>query len=502
MTNGKKITLALTLLLACMAVQCGSVRADDNSTFQCGRNLFRGKMYKDALRYFKVAESTNSYDDRSFYYEALCYHQMGQMQAALSAYQNVISKFPNSDAAEQSKKAVASMTQGYAAEKSGGSVGRLSALRMDQIPPATSVPATEVDGKPVVEALVSGVKIKFVVDTKAADTTIGAEVAKQSKLPDGTALKKSDKDSAYFLHEIKLGSMVRTAFPVRVSNNDANTAVLGANFFESTSVAYDPKANALNVKRLASFSNPFESGMSLFNKNRLKEAYPLLKKAAVDRPSDPRALYTLAVCAHRLGKVDEARTDYRQVLARFPGSEPETYASAALMVLDPAYAERSRLTQATNANQLLGPALKETKSFDIPYTAENGNFKVTASVDGQNVDMYFVASLNAHIFSTEQIRRIDPAYLDAFVGDAQATPIDPGNQNNLARVVSHDFKIKRVRLGKIEAVNTSARVMDSVSRYGFAATTSPYPILAGDELLRGYRWEAIVARRVLRFTAL
>jgi tetratricopeptide (TPR) repeat protein len=94
----------LAVLLGFAFYQCSSAEAGDNSTFECGRNLFKSKMYKDALPYLKSSEALYSYDNRAFYYEALCYHRMGQINAAMSAYQNVIAKFPDSDAAELIQK--------------------------------------------------------------------------------------------------------------------------------------------------------------------------------------------------------------------------------------------------------------------------------------------------------------------------------------------------------------------------------------------------------------
>ncbi len=510
MINGKKIGLrSLALILALTAsgvLSCTGAFADD-STFECGRNLFKSKMYKDALRYFKAAQSESSYDSRSYYYEALCYHQMGQLQGALAAYTNVINKFPESDAAEQSKKAVASMGKSYSTAKSGSGVSSLSNLRMDQIPlvaTISTIKPAEANGKPVVEALVSGAKVKFVVDASVPDTVIGADVAKESKLPDGAALAKSDKDSFYFLHEIKLGTMSRVSFPVKVSNKDPKVAILGADFFASTNQAFDPKTGVLTVKRAAGFSNPFEAGLNYFNKKRYREAYPLLRKASVDRPRDPRALYTLAVCAHRLNKIDEARGYYRQVLQRFNGSEAETYATAALMNIDPGFAQKTRVAAATKSNQLLGPALKkQNNEFEVPYTAENGNFKVSVLVDGQNVEMYFVANVAEHVFSSEQLRRIDPSYVDNLPETAGATEmIEPNNPNNLSRLVTHQVKIKRIRFGKIDAINTTAKVIDSVTRLNGTFSTSERPILAGMEVCRNYRVDVIQNRRVLHFVQL
>lgn len=218
MINTKRIVPKILsfILVATVLSAISSSAVANNSTFECGRNLYRSKMYKAALRYFKAAETVAGYDSRSYYYEALCYHQMGQLQSAMVAYKKVINKFPRSNAAEQSQKGLASIAKSLSSLKSDKSVGGLTGLRMDQIPLVTTVSAIEVDGKPVVEALVSGSKVKFVVDSSVPDTIIGVNVPAASKLTDVATHDKSDKDSSYFLHEIKLGNMYRAGFPVKI----------------------------------------------------------------------------------------------------------------------------------------------------------------------------------------------------------------------------------------------------------------------------------------------
>ncbi|CAF0730883.1 unnamed protein product [Rotaria sordida] len=105
----------------------------------------------------------------------------------MGAYQTVIAKFPDSEAAELSKRAIAGLTGnkgGAVAEPVGGSLTKLKTIAVDQLPVQMDLKVTEQDGKPAVEALVSGTKIKFVVDNTVANSVIGVDVAKQSKLPE------------------------------------------------------------------------------------------------------------------------------------------------------------------------------------------------------------------------------------------------------------------------------------------------------------------------------
>lgn len=527
------LPIRLAVLLIGLLPMC-SAGAQDNSTFECGRNLFKSAKYKDALPYLKSAEAMYSYDNRAFYYEALCYHRMGQLNAAMTAYQTVIAKFPDSDAAELSKKAIANLRGGSSSSSvAGGSLRKLKNIAVDQLPSQLVLKVAEQGGKPVVEALVSGVKVKFVVDTTVANSVIGTEVAKQAKLPEA-AVKSKDE---YYLHDIKLDAMTRAAFPIQISSKQPNLAVLGADFFEYSAVEYAPakaspavkdeptasakidskvevkesskepsknelKEGTLTIKKLVGVANPFEVGLKQFNAGRFREAYPLLKTSAVNRPRDPRALYLLAVCSHRLNKLDEARSSYRNVIQRFPNTEASSLSSVALTSIDPSYAAsvQAQAQAKSGEYKLLGPTPKDMKraEFEIPFTIENGAYKVTAVIDGHNVEMYLNNNMNVCVFSTAQINQIDPSYLDN-AGDANSKLVDPSNSNNLTETTTRTFRLKRFQLGRIQTSNVPAQATDIVSRTGLTWGGSERPILGGSATA-GWRMEVFTDRRKLRFT--
>jgi Flp pilus assembly protein TadD len=567
----RRLALALALMLGCSSSGLTVVAQEANTTFQCGRNLFKSKMYKEALRYFKMAEGESPDDNRSFYYEALSYHQMGQLQAAMSAYQNVIAKFPDSEAADLSRGALKSFGMSYNAEASGGSLTKTANLRLDQVPTTMAIKAAEAGGKPVVEAIVSGVKIKFTVDKNYPDTIIGADVFKESRMRPGilvnrgsdkpspaaavkvetktekdkldskpeaktevktdskadakvetktetsvesktetkveakvettTATKVEPKADSTYLYEVKLGALVRTSFPVTISNKDTKAAVLGADFFNGANIAYDSKTATLTVKRAATYSNPFESGLRLYNTGKYSEAYPLLKKAAADRPNDPRALYLLAVSSHKAGRMEEARTRYRNVVQRFPSSEAGSLANSALVAMDPGFASPTgNGTRKGDVTGMIGAIPKDPRgnTFDLPYVAENQQFKVTAIIDGHNVEMYLISSLAEHQFSSDQIRQVDPSYLDQ-ASDGLVVPMDPTNSNNFSTTSTRKVNLKRLQLGSIHINNTPAKIVDIQTRFGAAWPASDRPYLAG-AALQGWRYEPIPQRRVLKFT--
>ncbi len=501
--------LALLVLLG-FGLTAQSAIAEDNSTFECGRNLFKSAKYSAALPYLKSSQELYSYDNRAFYYEALCYHKMGQLNAAMVAYQKVIAKFPDSEAADLSKRAIAGMTGkpvGSGQAVVGGSLTKLKAIAVDQLPVQMVLKVAEQDGKPVVDALVSGTKVKFVVDTTVPNSVIGVNVAKQSKLPE-SAIKSKDE---YYLHDIKLDTMTRAAFPIQISTKQPAVAILGADFFEYSTVSFAADSDAspektekrgtLTIKRMAGINNPFETGLKLFNDGRFKQAYPLLKTSTANRPRDPRVLYLLAVCSQRLNKMDEARTNYHNVMQRFPNTEASSLSNYALLSIEPGYAARSQAAQTkSDKYALIGGIPKENKrpEFEYPYETEKGYIKVTAQVDGHNVEMYLNSSYSPCMFSTEQVRQIDPSYLDT-MSEATSKPVDPNNSNNLTETYSRAFKLRRVKLGRIETSNVAAQVSDNTSRTGYTWGNFERPIL-GNSAIQGWRWEVLPARRMLRFT--
>lgn len=591
----RRLALALALVLGLgVSAPLSMVAQESNSTFACGKNLFASKMYVDALRYFKMSEKERPDDNRAFYYEALSYHKMGQLQAAMNAYQNVIAKFPDSEAADHSRGALKGFGVSYNAEAIGGSLNKPNTMRVDQVPLSMALKAAQVDGKPVVEALVSGAKINFTIDTTSPDTIVGAEIFNNSRMRPGTLVSRGEKTKApvapakavkadaakaaadqkadqkteqkidqkaelkpdqksdqkpdattvstsatatkieaaagnkvesqekvevksepvaevklkedlTYLYEIKLGDMVRTSFPVTISNKNPKVAILGADFFGGAAIAYDSKTSTYTIKRAANYKNQFENALKLYNTGKYTDAYPLLKKTVADRPNDPRALYLLAVSSHKAGHLEEAKAGYRKILQRFPSTEAGILANAALVRMDPpstsAGASDYRRGDVTG---MIGAIPKDYKgqTFELPYVAENRQFKVTALVDGHSVEMYLISSLAEHQFSSDQIRQVDPAYLEQD-GEVVVQPIEPNNSNNLSVTASRSIRLKRLQLGSIVLMNTPAKIIDLNGRFGNSWSASERPYLGAAALQGlGWKYEAIPQRRILKFTKL
>lgn len=575
------IALAPALLnLANIAGLPGSeALAAEDPTFAMGQNLYNSGDYKSALNYLKACSKQMAYDPRPLYFQAACEYRLGHYQQAASLYSQVVGKYPGSDAAELSKKALAAMGMGYAAAKSGGSLGNMEALHTDQVPDSQTLPCKILDGKPVVAVSVGGVKVDMQVDTSRADTVIGAHFMRDHHLPDvptqakptvekpakakaaansgpnsapnsapktsGTkvnpAVKAEASDSAksapapakdaaagaesapaagkdaapeatkeaakdqpkdkekaaeYALYEIDLGKMKRTSFPVFIDPKNVDIAVLGSDFFDYTTVSFDPKKSTLAVVRNASFKDPFAAGMKFFNQRNYSQALTLLKKASLDHPADSRPLYAQALCFHRMGKTAEAMALYRKVVQRYPNSEAQLLSTSALIAMDPTYSSDG--LPALNKGKIHGIRLVDQNlpEFDVPYKAENGQMRVTAQIDGKNVDCYFVGS-GSLTLGSDQIRDIDATYLDQ-ASEPNLVEANPDNSNILTRTSTRTVLIRSVRLGPLQASNYPCTIYDVVNRFGGYWPSSSLPSLGAD-LARGWRWEANPSRRVIHF---
>lgn len=550
------IALAPALLNLSVAGLPGSeALATEDPTFAMGQNLYNSGDYKSALNYLKACSKQMAYDPRPLYFQAACEYRLGHYQQAASLYSQVVGKYPGSDAAELSKKALAAMGMGYAAAKSGGSLGNMEALHTDQVPDSQTLPCKILDGKPVVVVSVGGVKVDMQVDTSRADTVIGAHFMRDHHLPDvptqakptlekpakakatansapktaGTkvnpaagkdvapepakeatkeATKEAPKEAAkdqpkdkekaaeYALYEIDLGKMKRTSFPVLIDPKNVDIAVLGSDFFEYTTVSFDAKKGTLAVVRNASFKDPFAAGMKFFNQCNYSQALTLLKKASLDHPADSRPLYAQALCFHRMGKTAEAMALYRKVVQRYPNSEAQLLSTSALIAMDPTYSGDG--LPALNKGKIHGIQLvdKNLPEFDVPYKAENGQMRVTAQIDGKNVDCYFVGS-GSLTLGSDQIRDIDATYLDQ-ASEPNLVDANPDNSNILTRTSTRTVLIRSVRLGPLQASNYPCTIYDVVNRFGGYWPSSSLPSLGAD-LARGWRWEANPSRRVIHF---
>ena len=605
----------MTLSLAITFAGLGSpVLADDDGTFQCGVRLYNSGKYVNAVKYFEAARKEAPYDARIVYYEGLTHHKMGQLAAARSCYQQVVDKFPDSDAAELAKQGLGTIDFGSGYDRPGGTLAKLDHLRMDIVPAEATISCRELDGKPVVDATVDGRKISFLVDASAQNTTIGIDLVRayslndvplngktakpltktssapavaptpaesktlvEPKPPDSksttegkaptetktttetktsasaektttevkagaeskgsvsdTATKTATpdqkaptdlkaatdqktttdqkaatdqkapapklSDSAVVLYDVILGPVQRPGFPVFISTAKPKTAVLGKDFLGPYKVTFNATAKTLGLVRDHAYDNPFNVGMNLFGKGKYAQAVPLLKRASENRPRDPRALYCYAVALQRAGSIESAKLAYRQVNMRFPNSEANFYAVAALGAIDPGYMREMKAIRVDSQGKLIGDKKISVPYFDAPYAIENGNMKVTVKVDNIPVEMYVDLRKSEFEFSSQSLSAISPDYLNDLVEVSRTTD---ENTNLMWTVVTKKGWLKHVSIGNAEKLHVPMLVIDQGALKWQAAWNgvSPRPILP-IMVFSDWRAQVMDDKKVIRFTRL
>jgi tetratricopeptide (TPR) repeat protein len=481
----------------------GSAWAQGDSTFQCGANLFKGAQYSIALNYFAAAQKETPYDVRPFYYEALCRQRLGQLHAAQNCFHNIIVKFPDSEAAEFSKVALAGMGASYSASKGGGSL--LGKVRTDVVPELVKTTGKEVEGKVQLTITLNGKPVKVLADKTANDTIIGEDVLKESGIIpmqsfnlEGKGGKKEPAKGAYALYDLRLDGIEKNGFVVFVSKEEPKKAILGSDFFNYISLEFDKKTGNVTLKRDLRYRNAFAEAMKLIDKGRYREALPLLKKATADNARDPRVLYTYAVCLQKTNNLEAAKVTFRKVVKRFPGTEAAFLAHAFLNAADPQYVRE--LAEARKVKEAVVPGGTNVKAgeFEIPYYPENGRIRVSALVDGKTVEMWFEKFQTDCIFGKNQISDIDPYYL------TENTPVVSAPDQNTQEVSSTwTFKLKRIKFGQIDKVDFPCRVQDfyrlPYSGNNWGPTERP---ILPHSIAAGYRMEFLDNKRVIKFIKL
>ena len=197
-----------------------------------------------------------------------------------------------------------------------------------------------------------------------------------------------------------------------------------------------------------------------------------------------------------MGKIADAKTLYRQVLQRYPNSEAQLLATSAMIAIDPTFASDGLPN--LNRGKTFGPQLidKKISEFEVPFKPEGGQIRVTAQVDGKNVDFYWTGNGNC-TFSSDQIREIDSSYLDQ-ASEPTVSELNPDNSNVLTTMSTRTLRLRSVKLGQIQAINYPCTVIDYTNRFGRTWGSSTLPTL-GCEICREWRWELNYGRRVLHF---
>jgi tetratricopeptide (TPR) repeat protein len=491
----KRLFCSIGLLVSIFLSQ-EALAQDSDLTFQAGKRAFEAGRYEAAIKYLQAAEAqAASYDARPMYYEALCNYRLGHTANGRQIMMNLIQKFPDSEAAELARKSLSIGKHTYTP----GELAKLKTMKMDVLPKVLSLKAQDKDGKPLVEVDISGHKIKMILDPSQTQSRIGRGVADKNKLSDvatdakAASIEKTDKEAgAYVLYDINLNGIQRPSFPVFLSFADHDVCVLGNDFLNGYDVSYAD--GTVKITRQPGFTNPFGVGMKYFNEGRFKEALPLLKKATMDRPQDPRPLYCLAVCSQKLGLTEDAKGYYKNIRNHFGNSEASYLAGAALEQIDPVYRAQQK---GPDASSRAAKLIKE-QSFEVPYVIENSRYRVRVYVDNVPTEMYAEFNNGDCIFNVDQINSVDTSYLNS-CADYQVKDPDPMGNDSVVST-TYRIKLKTVRFGNAEEHNVPTTVVEEHRRgrmFAMPFGGYPRPILGG-YIVRNWRWEIDPSRKMLK----
>lgn len=153
--------------------------------------------------------------------------------------------------------------------------------------------------------------------------------------------------------------------------------------------------------QIAAASNPsqdspstFSRGTSLYESGKFAEALPVFKAISEKESSNANASYYYALCLHRLGKLQAAKSQYKSIATKFAGTIAADHAAKALAVLN-GTANSSNASfgefKLPSPQHSSSSSLSSSGSVDarIYFMRENDSIVVNATVNNRPVKMIF-----------------------------------------------------------------------------------------------------------------
>lgn len=235
--------------------------------------LFAKKDYSKAAALFQKAQAAGENAANALYYEALCYHYAKDLERAKILYQQVIRKYPQSEASRNSIKVLIKIDPAIAKKYAEAMDG--IAVQQDQdylsLPQEASVKFFRTNaarGHLVVPATVNGVPTQMIFDTGASSThvterwlsMIGVK-PKYTKYTGRAMGVGGEVNYRVALLTVKVGELERT-IPVSVqegsgalgdasSNPLSESPLLGQTFYKDFIYEIDDSGQKISFKKLA-----------------------------------------------------------------------------------------------------------------------------------------------------------------------------------------------------------------------------------------------------------
>lgn len=249
--------------------------------FKQGVKLVNEKRFAEATKVLKkavLAEPTNA---NALYYLALSWHYQGRTSDALVNYQAILKKFPGTDAANRAYQAISAMslppgttegqwhpkpatssTQGSVRTFSGGSSSAtVQSYGASSLPEQSTIFFEKGDAGLKVDCFINNRPIKMVFDTGATGIVVGKNQLEEMGIrpPDGAATGQSGGSSntslqSYWMMnaDVKVGTIVRQNFPIKVLSYNAAAPLLGQSFIQDFEYSIDRNGGVIRLKRKGS----------------------------------------------------------------------------------------------------------------------------------------------------------------------------------------------------------------------------------------------------------
>lgn len=155
---------------------------------------------------------------------------------------------------------------------------------------------------------------------------------------------------------------------------------------------------------LSSSTSEFDKAVSLYNQGHYADACKLIRTVSEKEPSNSHAQYYYALCLHRLGKLNEAKAQYKKVVTKFQGSiaaEQSAQAAAAL---------ESDSASTGIRPKFAFPVVKEQSTLPaearIYFTRENDSIILNALVNNRPAKMLFDTGAEICTFGKNHLQEL------------------------------------------------------------------------------------------------
>lgn len=253
--------------------------------FKQGVKLLGEKRFDEAAKVLKKAVSAEPANSNALYYLAVCQHYQGKTADALVNYQLILKKFPGTDAAKRASQVVGGMrlnpgttdaqwypkpataSSGTNAQNSvrtyggGGSSSSVRSYSSAGLPEQATIFFEKGDAQLKVDVYINNRPLKMTFDTGATGIVVGKNQLQEMgiRLPEGEPTGQSGGSSnaslqSYWMMpaDVKVGTILRQNFPIKVLAYNAAPPLLGQSFIQDFEYSIDRNAGAIRLKKKGS----------------------------------------------------------------------------------------------------------------------------------------------------------------------------------------------------------------------------------------------------------